>query len=554
MNRAKARPEDAFGLSAKQIEEIRLQLAKILSHALFIDTTRMKRFLTYVVEEMIAGRGARLKGYSIGLEVFDKPSDFDPQSDTIVRVQAGQLRRRLDLYYASDGENDPVRLTIPKGRYAPRFEFREPGAVTFEPSNDVVSDGMSDRDYPSRPGLAVVTFEDHSGGDQAGFFAKGLTAEIISALVQFRHIRIVAQHPNVAPDQLATSLPMIDLKRDVQYVLSGNVRKSADVLRVVVSLAASDTGQMLYRETFDRAYSPDTLFELQESIGSHVAAAIAAPFGLINRHNRRLYKGRRQSVPAYEAVLRFYEMGLAPQQDKARRLLTDIEAITASAPDFSSGFAIQSMLNSFMCTQCIPPGDPTVYLSAARGLAQKAMSIDPMNSMAYFAAFQALHHSGEIEAGLEMAQKAMALNPNDYAMLAYFATTRALMGDVETAHAYDQSARHLVVNPPAWFNVARLAILFRQGEYDRVLRAMTEVGENSPVSMTVMKTASMGMTGQIDEGRAILQSLELHMPDYTEHALNLLSFWHVDEVINDSIMGGWSRLGVNVETISKSSD
>jgi len=75
------------------------ELQRVLNHSTFKDTKRLKRFLEYVVMETLDGRGARLKGYSLGIEVFDRADDFDPQGDTIVRVQAGQLRRRLDLYY-----------------------------------------------------------------------------------------------------------------------------------------------------------------------------------------------------------------------------------------------------------------------------------------------------------------------------------------------------------------------------------------------------------------------------------------------------------------------
>ena len=112
-------------LTQSQKDLVAEQLERLLASKLFRDTTRMKRFLRYVTEEVLGGRGKRLKGYTIGIEVFDRADDFDPQADTIVRVQAGQLRRRLDLYYAGEGVEDPVRITVPKGRYAPCFEFRE---------------------------------------------------------------------------------------------------------------------------------------------------------------------------------------------------------------------------------------------------------------------------------------------------------------------------------------------------------------------------------------------------------------------------------------------
>jgi len=60
------------------------ELQRVLNHSTFKDTKRLKRFLKYVVMETLDGRGARLKGYSLGIEVFDRADDFDPQGDTIV--------------------------------------------------------------------------------------------------------------------------------------------------------------------------------------------------------------------------------------------------------------------------------------------------------------------------------------------------------------------------------------------------------------------------------------------------------------------------------------
>ncbi len=80
-------------------EVVETQLARIVASKQFCNAPRLSRFLTYVVEESLAGRSDRLKGYAIALEAFDKPADFDPQTDTIVRVQARALRQKLDHYY-----------------------------------------------------------------------------------------------------------------------------------------------------------------------------------------------------------------------------------------------------------------------------------------------------------------------------------------------------------------------------------------------------------------------------------------------------------------------
>ena len=111
-------------------EDCRAELARILDSADFDATSREHRFLSYVVEEALAGRGDRIKAYSIAVEVFGRDVSFDPQTDPIVRIEAGHLRRALERYYLTAGQCDPVLIAIPKGGYVPTFSPRLPPAAT----------------------------------------------------------------------------------------------------------------------------------------------------------------------------------------------------------------------------------------------------------------------------------------------------------------------------------------------------------------------------------------------------------------------------------------
>ncbi|MEL7453936.1 MAG: hypothetical protein AAGJ50_11265, partial [Pseudomonadota bacterium] len=100
-------------------EDISAQLDLLLRDKRFASSPRLSRFLEYVVTEHLAGRTTRLTAYGIGLDVFGRSEDFDPQEDNIVRVTAGRLRQKLSEYYASDGRAAPVMIALPKGGYAP---------------------------------------------------------------------------------------------------------------------------------------------------------------------------------------------------------------------------------------------------------------------------------------------------------------------------------------------------------------------------------------------------------------------------------------------------
>lgn len=99
-------------------EDIREQLQRMLAQAPFNRSPVLHRLLAYLAESSLDADARPPKEYSIGLDVFDRPDDFDPRVDTIVRVQAGRLRKALAEYYVHDGHGDSVLLEMPKGHYA----------------------------------------------------------------------------------------------------------------------------------------------------------------------------------------------------------------------------------------------------------------------------------------------------------------------------------------------------------------------------------------------------------------------------------------------------
>jgi len=109
------------GLSAETIQE---QLERILASAAFSHSERLRRFLRYVVEVVNQGRGESLKEYQIGTAVFDRKESFDTRLDPIVRVEARRLRAKIEEFYNTEGRDDPVRIELPKGSYAPVFQKR----------------------------------------------------------------------------------------------------------------------------------------------------------------------------------------------------------------------------------------------------------------------------------------------------------------------------------------------------------------------------------------------------------------------------------------------
>lgn len=103
--------------------ECRAALDRVTASKAFARSERHRRFLAFVVEETLAGRQSGVKETVIAADVYDRPS-FDPQVDSVVRVEARKLRQRLEDYYTSEGASDTVEIQIPKGAYLPVFQRR----------------------------------------------------------------------------------------------------------------------------------------------------------------------------------------------------------------------------------------------------------------------------------------------------------------------------------------------------------------------------------------------------------------------------------------------
>ena len=141
--------QHSAGSAEPSAVEVRAELERILASRCFEQAGRSSSFLRFVVEQTLAGQGERLKGYTIAIEVFGRPPDFDAQTDPLVRVEAGRLRRRLIEYYAGEGRDDPVRLDLPRGSYSVVSTYTQP------PLAETVENGAPPAETPVEHTAAV---------------------------------------------------------------------------------------------------------------------------------------------------------------------------------------------------------------------------------------------------------------------------------------------------------------------------------------------------------------------------------------------------------------
>jgi hypothetical protein len=138
------------------VEQERAELQCVLRSPLFMRSPALAHLLSYVCEKAFAGESDQVKEYSVAVDVFGRDANFDQDSDSIVRVEANRLRKRLAEYYSGEGATHRLRITIPVGQYLPSFEEMAPDRSLT--GGSVSATGQTQAAAPERQPSRIVWF------------------------------------------------------------------------------------------------------------------------------------------------------------------------------------------------------------------------------------------------------------------------------------------------------------------------------------------------------------------------------------------------------------
>src|SRR5579863_7649296 len=182
-------------------EQERAELEAVLGSPTFVRAPKLAHLLSYLCERLFAGETSQIKEYSIGVEVFQRGPAFDQDSDSIVRVEANRLRKRLADYYAGDGATHALKITIPLGQYVPLFTPVVRELVACE-----ANDGSATESPPGTSAVDPAAQRRPNGLRRAIHQPWGFLLGVIIAValvygwrVSLRRAASLAAHPAVQP-------------------------------------------------------------------------------------------------------------------------------------------------------------------------------------------------------------------------------------------------------------------------------------------------------------------------------------------------------------------
>ena len=492
-------------------EDVSQALLRIISTTDFKKAYRLRQLLEHLINKHLAGEEGDLKGYNLGLDVFDKGKDFDPDTDTIVRVQMVRLRRMLEHYYLTDGKDEPIIIEIPKGRYIPAYRKKPdlPQSSSYDdiPTNEEIFEDAEDLFHlvkrrvlgdrfltflvvglvalfsylvsswvssslaptkvaaqknimkrevyslPTGPSIAVFPFNNETQNQAHTALIRGFPAHIIHALSRYKDLFILA--PDTTLAVRARPQQNLDKARELNatYILSGGFGINGDNINVSAFLRDAQSGKFIWTKDYAKHLTGANLHEIQNNIASSVARETGQPYGIINRiETLRRKWTTTKSFSAYECVLRFFEYAQDENAAQHRVVRDCLEEATRTSPKYAQAWAALSWIYVDEHRHGFNPKSATEPpLDRALRAARKAVVLDPDDAFNFQHLATTLVSRGNISGAHDAIMKASRLNPNDAAILADVAWITKNTGQIDKAFMYAQKAIRLNPGHPPWY-------------------------------------------------------------------------------------------------------
>lgn len=562
-------------------QEIVAELERILADPEFRSTERNKKFLRYVTEQMLQGREGKVKAYSIAIDVFGRPANFDPAIDPIVRIEATRLRASLTQYYELHGRDGGLRIDLPRGRYIPAVSRTPPGdraaSSISPPSGQPAQASGTDRGFQSsppkpsakliraiislgavggfllgayfllqtfgQPSVAFtekpsVTIDMRSAGESFDSDAQEMRDALMVALSQFQTLKML-----VVPAGG-------DLSVDTQLRTSSTAASPQGRYQVVLKYLPGEPARSVWWQVID-LHSGEALISRSETapdaeqpagaLVSLLANQIAGVEGVINSSETR----RDFAIPSLGngCVLRSYHALRSREPEALAQARGCLERTLKRRPsDADAHAALSAML---LATD---PSEATAELSVrALELANRSVALAPHSASSALAQMSALYRTGQIDAAILAGRRAISLNPNDGNALARFGRMLCMIGKWEEGISLVLKADQIDKASYRDADIALAMDAYRHGAFEEALGRLWQRQDASCCDVKVLRTAALGQLGRKREAEAAAETLRSSHAGIEKSFRNDMAARHFSSEFVSLLEAGLSKAGLHIQ-------
>ena len=329
------------------------------------------------------------------------------------------------------GLDQRVVQTQPKRGFRFVAELVTPGVL----SNDKMTIAHARTSGADKPSIAVLPFENLSDDAEQGYFADGMTEDVINALSKFRWLFVIARGTMLSYKGKRLGAGDVARELGVRYVVEGSVRQAGGRIRVSPQLVDTETGRQLWTERFDRQL--EDIFAIQDEVTNAIATAIAPEIDIAERQRAK----RTENVDIDAWLL--YQKGLISFALSSPEGLTkSIELFDLAFerdPDFAIALSMAALARTLL-GQNNYSDNIEELLQLAVDQSERARRIDEKEAIVFWVCARVSIAIGKHSEAVEMAERALALNPNFVSAYAALALAHNRMGAPELGIRYIDDA------------------------------------------------------------------------------------------------------------------
>ncbi len=454
--------------------------------------------------EVIVGTDGDLFGDGINIAVRLE-GGADPGGILISEKVYSEVEGKLSAGFEDRGEQQLKNITKPVRAYAIRAG-----------KHALPTEGPSAAPrLPDKPSIAVLPFENMSGDPEQDYFADGMVEEIITALSRFKLLFVIARNSSFTFKGKAVDIKEVGRRLGVRYVLEGSVRKASAKVRITGQLIDATTGAHIWADRFERDLTD--IFTLQDEVTVAVVSAIQPK--LLQTEVGLAVRRRPENLTAYDLYLR----ALHGSYSSTREGHTEAIRLAHRALELDPGFGGAAALAGACHTLNVALGyasDPQFERNEAVRLLHLALSAndDDPDTLARACTISAFM-VGDSDSAIEMADRAVALNPNSCAAWRHRGWAYHNAGQPEEAiRSLERGIRLSPVDPTLFRALVGMGAAFIElGRFDEAIVAARKAQRQNPAFLGgyACLACAFAHLGHDAEARAAVERLLEIDPAFT---------------------------------------
>ena len=420
----------------------------------------------------------------------------------------------------------------PADRFANMSELRRALEQAASPSGAVSTSGSEPAAGPRSFWIAVAPLKYTGSGAELSALSEGLAEEIVAGLSRFSYLRVLTKE-SVA---------------GARYLIEGSLRQAGSQLRATVQLADTATGARLWAETYTRSYSPDAIFDIQDSLVAPIVATVADWNGVLV-HNMWMELRDRdpRTFTPYEALLRSSGFGQLLTPEEYQVAVTILTRATEEDPNHSGCLEMLGHVHAYGYLFSFG-GHDSGNDSRDRSLyyARRAVAADSSNHRAFYTL--ALAHScrKEIAAFRSAGERAIALNPLDGQVMAHIGMWTAYSGDWERGCDLVKRAMKLNARHPGWYWYPLAHEAYRRNDIAQALEYALRLNTPGLFWTHELLARVYARLGNRAAASQALQDLIALRPDFPAHARREFERFFVEGSFVDQMLDGLCLAGLKI--------